>query len=719
MPKKKLLYFILLVFTLTLLHSVFFYYYYSKINLIFSAATVFFIFLFLLNFILVIHVLRNIYLKIIALISFSIFTLYSLINFAYYDVFRVFWKISFLQLGQLDQSRLRLLESYYDLIPPTIYISAASLFLLTSLGLGFYLWQNRAVDRELKRLTARIDFLMNSRKAKPTPVALLGLTIIGVNIVALVFLVNYQTQVGAKNFKRSQYYADLGVYGFLLDNLSSGLKQAAASFGQKPAVASLDDLASLKNDLQSLAILSSTEAKTGVALKSKLDKPHIIIYQMESVDAWALKQDPSPMPFLSKLIKENISAGHFFSNSCITVNAEFAANCSFYPESSGPISDLFAHNNYYCLPTILKAKYGYTTSLFHANEVSFWNRGVLAPKWGFTNLYFSPLYVVRASDNKVLTDVVEKIKNSQGPTYNYVIGFTTHGPHDQNLIDLNRNRNGLNIQPYSYPLSANSLKAEADPQMIRNYFGFLATADEALKNLFDRLAANKLLDKTIVIVYGDHRYYPFSSDNEVEDFYNYNEIPFAMYIPGAYQGKIKEIASQLDIAPTLLNILGGDNYELPPYFLGTSLFSDKHPNSAISKCLGEGSYVSQDLIIRNEKSLGVSQPLVFNSKSAELKYEDYIKYFSEAIKKSDQIIVNDEISSIYLNRSLQTTSSLPRVKEIDLDQTTDSDRDGLSDLREKAIGTDPHNPDTDGDGHLDGAEVINGFNPLGSGFYQE
>lgn len=41
----------------------------------------------------------------------------------------------------------------------------------------------------------------------------------------------------------------------------------------------------------------------------------------------------------------------------------------------------------------------------------------------------------------------------------------------------------------------------------------------------------------------------------------------------------------------------------------------------------------------------------------------------------------------------------------------DSDRDGLSDGDEAAIGTDPRNPDSDGGGRLDGGEVKAGMNP--------
>lgn len=42
----------------------------------------------------------------------------------------------------------------------------------------------------------------------------------------------------------------------------------------------------------------------------------------------------------------------------------------------------------------------------------------------------------------------------------------------------------------------------------------------------------------------------------------------------------------------------------------------------------------------------------------------------------------------------------------------DSDNDGLSDEQERTFGTLVNNPDTDGDGYLDGEEVKNGYSPL-------
>jgi len=49
------------------------------------------------------------------------------------------------------------------------------------------------------------------------------------------------------------------------------------------------------------------------------------------------------------------------------------------------------------------------------------------------------------------------------------------------------------------------------------------------------------------------------------------------------------------------------------------------------------------------------------------------------------------------------------------DMNIHNDNDGLSDAIEKAIGTDPINPDTDGDGFNDLQEIKNGYSPLIAG----
>jgi len=49
----------------------------------------------------------------------------------------------------------------------------------------------------------------------------------------------------------------------------------------------------------------------------------------------------------------------------------------------------------------------------------------------------------------------------------------------------------------------------------------------------------------------------------------------------------------------------------------------------------------------------------------------------------------------------------------------DNDEDGLADDAESYYGTDPNNPDSDGDTFLDGDEVKNGYNPMGEGVFDK
>ncbi|MBI4592058.1 hypothetical protein HY733_01265 [Candidatus Uhrbacteria bacterium] len=52
------------------------------------------------------------------------------------------------------------------------------------------------------------------------------------------------------------------------------------------------------------------------------------------------------------------------------------------------------------------------------------------------------------------------------------------------------------------------------------------------------------------------------------------------------------------------------------------------------------------------------------------------------------------------------------------DSDEDTDEDGLTAAQEEEYATDPLNPDTDGDGYLDGAEVAAGYDPNGPGRLQ-
>ena len=373
------------------------------------------------------------------------------------------------------------------------------------------------------------------------------------------------------------------------------------------------------------------------------EAPHIIFYQLESVGSWVFKQDPTPMPYLKKLIEKNISVDHFFANSCQTVNAEFPSLCSFIPDSFDPISFHEENNNLNCLPSILRDKYNYQTKIFHANLASFWERDKLVGKWGFNESYFTPFFRQKTSDREVLSAMIEKMKESNQPTFNYVIGFTSHDPHNQELIDYQAKKNNVVIKPYTETLNNSSLAVTAKEETIRNYFGFLAEIDNSIKNMYFELEKNDLSDKTIVVIFGDHRYYDFPV-NSLENLYNYNEIPFVITTPFEDKPTIAQnFASQIDIAPTILNLLDKGDYKKMPSFMGNSIFSDNHPDSALSKCLGDITYIDSKIVLLGNARTGLYNKFYSKERLPQSAVEKYIDDLKSLVKVSDEIIYTDTI----------------------------------------------------------------------------
>ncbi|HDQ23022.1 MAG TPA: hypothetical protein ENN28_03570 [Candidatus Uhrbacteria bacterium] len=64
------------------------------------------------------------------------------------------------------------------------------------------------------------------------------------------------------------------------------------------------------------------------------------------------------------------------------------------------------------------------------------------------------------------------------------------------------------------------------------------------------------------------------------------------------------------------------------------------------------------------------------------------------------------------NSNVNTNLNVPLpAPALTYTSSTDSDRDGLTDVEEELYGTEKNRPDTDGDGFLDGEELIGGYNP--------
>ncbi|MBM2820907.1 MAG: hypothetical protein HW405_667 [Candidatus Berkelbacteria bacterium] len=110
--------------------------------------------------------------------------------------------------------------------------------------------------------------------------------------------------------------------------------------------------------------------------------------------------------------------------------------------------------------------------------------------------------------------------------------------------------------------------------------------------------------------------------------------------------------------------------------------------------------IKDDLFPRGRGTLAITLTLSNINKPIKVDVPTGALPYSEFEK-----VLQEQIIAKYKPQSYPTTSLGGK----------DSDNDNLSDDLEKIYGTNPNNPDTDGDGFKDGDEVQKGYNPLGQG----
>lgn len=559
--------------------------------------------------------------------------IWALMNYAYFSVFNVFLDFSFGHTAQLKMSVFEMMKEFFFLIPGVLYSMTAVIWLMIVGSCLLLLNVLRKDNHVLQFNSAILKVSQPAERRKVSAIVILmGLFIfLNVNVFALTsYFINNPAESW---WDTREQAADLGVFGSLYS-------QAYAQVAVEDV--SVSDLPPLQQSKELLNILTQLNETTRSALPLPVvpEKPNVLVVQLESVGQWAIDNDPSPMPFLKKLMRENVTVKSFHSNSCETIHAEFATLCSFFPPANEPITYSFSHNRYYCLPEILKDDYGYSTYQFHANVSEFWDRNVLSPAWGFENMYFYPTFNQKQPDTSVFPEAVRILSQESAPFFAYLISFTSHAPHNQEQIDFQRDNNDLVITPYTHAINPEYQSVEISEEQVKMYYGFLTAVDDALKIMFDELAAHDLLKNTIVVIQNDHRFYNFESGT-IEDFEHYNELPMVIVTPDKQRGVIQSKASQVDLAPTILQMIEQKNYHPREQFVGTSLYDYAFPNHVLNKCLSQVYYLNDKLTIQGSTKSDVYHVFDSQSNLTTIEQQTWEQYVSDLVSITDAVLETD------------------------------------------------------------------------------
>ncbi|MDZ7834418.1 MAG: sulfatase-like hydrolase/transferase [Alkalibacterium sp.] len=156
------------------------------------------------------------------------------------------------------------------------------------------------------------------------------------------------------------------------------------------------------------------------------------------------------------------------------------------------------------------------------------------------------------------------------PFHAYYITVSGHMQYSfaGNNIALGQTRDHVEDLPYSDQAKA--------------YLATQIELDKALENLLSQLEEKGIADKTLIALTTDH--YPYGLDNstidelaghEVDKVFELHKNSLLLYTKGMDPVMIDKPSSNLDIVPTLYNLLGID-YD-SRLFMGTDIFSDSTP----------------------------------------------------------------------------------------------------------------------------------------------
>jgi len=257
-----------------------------------------------------------------------------------------------------------------------------------------------------------------------------------------------------------------------------------------------------------------------------------------------------------------------------TSDGEITTQTSMLPALHGVAAFTHGANHWVGLAGVLR-DHGYATLSAVPFQPAFWNRRILHPAFGFdTNLYasdFGPGERIGwgLNDRDFLLQLADRIARLPEPFCAWGITLSLHHPFEgfpEHLRELHLGR------------------FEGTP--FGNYLHAMHFFDKALGAMVDRLGELGLLDRTVVVIWGDHDAgFPWSRDiaeavgfpHTTAGWYMEDRVPLIIHVPEANgpRGVSEQAAGQTDMAPTVAALLGIDPASEP--WLGRNLLGNPGP----------------------------------------------------------------------------------------------------------------------------------------------
>ncbi|WP_121639743.1 LTA synthase family protein [Virgibacillus sp. Bac330] len=448
-------------------------------------------------------------------------------------------------------------------------------------------------------------------------------------------------QLFTRAFDREYLVKNIGLFNYHIYDIATQAKAKT-----QRVFADGNELPEIQKYMDENMARNTTSELFGVA-----EGKNVIFINAESIQSFVINNDVNgePItPFLNALTKDKDT--FYFENfyhqteQGKTSDSEFLVENSLYPLSRGAVFFTHGQNEYNAMPEIL-GENGYYSSVVHANNKSFWNRDQMYQSLGFDHYYGEESFEI-TEENSVgwglkdkpffeqSTDILQRMEK---PFYTKLITLTNHFPFELDEEDRS-------IEPY-----------DSNSNTLNNFFPTVRYMDESIELFFDELKRTGLYEDSIIVIMGDHYGISANHNKAMSQYLGKEEItpydhiqlqrvPLFIHIPGFGKGEIKsEIAGQIDMKPTLLNLLGIKNNQDIQF--GNDLFSKQRKDFI---ALRNGSFITDEYIYTNDTCYNkkTGEPVEKNQEEDESKETsnacDLIrKQVEKELDYSDDLIYGD------------------------------------------------------------------------------
>ena len=399
-------------------------------------------------------------------------------------------------------------------------------------------------------------------------------------------------QLLTRSFDRELLVKNIGTYNYHLYDVYVQSKTSA-----QRALADGSELVEIAN------YVKGNEVEPDDEMFGKYAGRNVIYISLESLQNFVINNEVNGQvitPFLNSLTNDEDTYyfSDFYHQTGLgkTSDAEFIIENSLYGIGGGAVYFTNGENTYNSLSERL-GEAGYSTSVMHANNKSFWNRDRIYQSFNVNTFYDLASYNVTEEnsvgwglkDTEFFEQSAAILAKEQQPFFTRMITLTNHHPfvleEQDQLIDA----------------------YDSNSETLNRYFQTARYLDESIKSFFEDLKEQGLYDNSIIVMYGDH--YGISENHnkamaqylgkdEITDYDTtlLQSVPLFIHIPNSGDGhEIDTAAGQMDLRPTILNLLGIDSSNDIQF--GSDLFSPDYEDFVIFR---DGRFVTDEVVYAKE-----------------------------------------------------------------------------------------------------------------------